>query len=98
MSLWYSTLSVSFSLAFGALVAYWSLYKPTFIKQLSKWLWIPVLSALMIALFLVEHKFKLSWYDKVLAEVLFAVFASLIIIKACLGTFGSIFKVILEHK
>lgn len=98
MSLSYSTLSVAFSLAFGALVAYWSIFKPTLIEYLSKTLWIPAVTILMIVLFFFQNKFQISWYDHVFAEVLFAVLASLIIVKAYLGTFGSVFKIVLEHK
>lgn len=98
MSLSYSTLSVSFSLAFGALVAFWSVYKPKIIEYLSKPLWILLLGLYMIVLFFLQYKFQLSWYDKVFAEIVFAVMASLIIIKAYQGTFSSVFKIILEHK
>lgn len=94
----YFTLSNLNSLGFGALLAYWSIYRKTLIPFLLKWYWMVFIGSIYIGLRLYSYFNSVSWYTEIIDEPLFALFSGSIIIYAANGEFKGLIAKFLEHK
>ena len=91
------TISCADSLGFGALIAYWSLYRESLLERISKFRFAVLLSFLPFFYFIVyprEYEFVVITGN----NFLFSVFAFIVVIKASQMQFTSVSKVLLENK
>ena len=92
-----STLSCADSLGFGALAAYWNIYRPKLITKINKIWFIVIISSLPFIFFRV---FSTEFYqiNLVSGNFLFSIFSFFIIIKASEQKFKYITKFIIDNK
>jgi len=92
-----STIACADSLGFGALIAYWSLYRESFLNRISKFKFIIFLSFLPFFYFMIyprENDFIAITGN----NFLYSIFAFAIVIKASQMQFTSLAKIVLENK
>ena len=91
------TISCADSLGFGALIAYWSLYRESFLQRINSFRLAIPLSFLPFFYFLIytrDNNFVVIAGN----NFLFSVFAFFVVIKASQMQFTSVFKLMLENK
>ena len=92
------TLSCMHALGLGAFLAYVKLYKPKIGTFLSKPLWLYLAAGIYVCTLTLQYTLELDWFKQIFDDFLFAIVATLIILKASEDGFKGITKYILEHK
>lgn len=91
------TISCSDSLGFGALIAYWSLYRPKFITTINKlWFLLP-LSFIPFFYFIIYPR-PIEWFAAVSNNFLFSFFAFFILIRAAQMKYSVVMRFVLENR
>ncbi|MBP9690417.1 MAG: acyltransferase [Bacteroidia bacterium] len=91
----YATICCMSTFGVGALLAYIKMYKSNWLMGLSKPIWLYGYFVVYVVTFFLLH--NQQWYKETLDEILFAVLASLIILRASTNGFKGIFKWVLEN-
>jgi len=91
------TISCADSLGFGALIAYWSLYRKSLIDKITKIRFVVLISFLPYIYFMIYPR-KFDFITVVANNFLFSVTAFFIVMKASQVRFSSLTKFLLENK
>ncbi|NVO04376.1 MAG: acyltransferase [Bacteroidetes bacterium] len=94
----YITLSCMHALGLGALLSYFVTYNKKFTAKLSKSIWIYSSLFLYLSLQIIQVVLKANWYKEIFDEFIFAIFASLVVLKASNNGFTGFKKIIFENK
>lgn len=91
----YATISCMSTFGIGALLAYIKMYIADWLNWLSKPVWVYGYLGVYAVIFFLLH--NQQWYKETLDEILFAVLAGLVILRASTSGFKGIFKWVLEN-
>ena len=91
----YATICCMSTFGLGALLAYIKMQKSNWLLWLSKPIWLYGYLGVYVITFTLMH--TLQWYKETLDEILFAVLAALIILRASTNGFKGLFKWVLEN-
>lgn len=91
------TLGCADALGFGALIAYWSMYRPSWLTAINRWKVIVLFSFLPYVFFIIYPR-SYEWMIIPMDNFIFSVFAFFVVIKASQQKYVGVVKFLFENK